>query len=151
MPKPFTEAFVVTRFSNATIRFIHSSCGGDRVDGGSNGPIEIRLNRDVIAYQPTVVTVMLRMNDGGYRAFDTGLFKSYTAGYEHIVKTLKTALPKARITAIQPSPYDDVTRPPLFDGGYNSVLTRYGAFVRELAVREGLLYADDPAGLVFTP
>jgi hypothetical protein len=119
MPKPFTEAFVVTRFSNATIRFIHSSCGGDRVDGGSNGPIEIRLNRDVIAYRPTVVTVMLRMNDGGYRAFDTGLFKIYTA--------------------------------PLFDGGYNSVLTRYGAFVRELAVREGLLYADDPAGLVFTP
>jgi lysophospholipase L1-like esterase len=80
----FTEAFVVTRFPKATVRFIHSGCGGDRVDGGSNGPIDIRLNRDVIAYQPTVVTVMLGMNDGGYRAFDTGLFKSYTAGYKHI-------------------------------------------------------------------
>ena len=144
----FTEAFVVTRFPKASVRFIHSGCGGDRVDGGSNGPIDIRLKRDVIAYQPTAVTVMLGMNDGGYRAFDAGLFKSYTAGYEYIIKTLKTALPTARITTIEPSPYDDVTRPPLFDGGYNGVLTRYGAFVRELAAREGLLSADLNASIV---
>jgi lysophospholipase L1-like esterase len=144
----FTEAFVVTRFPKLNIRFVHSGWSGDKVDGGVGGPIDVRLARDVLAYQPTVITIMLGMNDAGYRLFDPALFKSYSAGYEHIVKALKTAAPKARITAIQPSPYDDVTRAPMFEGGYNSVLTRYGAFVRELASREGLSYADLNASVV---
>jgi lysophospholipase L1-like esterase len=138
----FTEAYVVTRFPKLNIRFVHSGWSGDRVDGGSGGPTDIRLTRDVLAYQPTVVTLMLGMNDGGYRLFDTGLFNTYRAGYEHIVKALKAGAPNVRLTSIQPSPYDDVTRPPQFKGGYNSVLIRYGKFVHELATREGLLCAD---------
>jgi len=138
----FTEAYVVTRFPNLNIRFVHSGWSGDRVDGGAGGPIDTRLTRDVLAYQPTVVTLMLGMNDAGYRLFDDTLFKSYRVGYEHIVKALKTAAPNVRITAIQPSPYDDITRAPLFEGGYNNVLISYGKFVRELARREGLLCAD---------
>ena len=96
----------------------------------------------MIAYCPTVVTIMLGMNDAGYRVFDPALFQNYAVGYEHIVKFLKTAAPKLRITAIQPSPYDDVTRAPQFEGGYNGVLLRFGAFVRELAARKGLTFAD---------
>ncbi|HXA66171.1 MAG TPA: SGNH/GDSL hydrolase family protein [Bryobacteraceae bacterium] len=138
----FTEAYVVTRFPNLNIRFVHSGWSGDRVDGGAGGPIDTRLTRDVLAYQPTVVTLMLGMNDAGYRLFDDTLFKTYRVGYEHIVRALKTAAPKVRLTAIQPSPYDDITRAPLFEGGYNNVLISYGKFVRELARREGLLYAD---------
>jgi lysophospholipase L1-like esterase len=138
----FTEAYVVTRFPKLNVRFVHSGWSGDRVDGGAGGTIDTRLRRDVLVYQPTVVTIMLGMNDAGYRLFDPDLFKSYRAGYEHIVKTLKTALPNVRLTAIQPSPYDDITRPPMFEGGYNNVLVSYGKFVRELATREGLLCAD---------
>src|SRR5271165_850472 len=139
----FTEAYVLTRFPQLNVRFVHSGWSGDSVAGGIGGPIDKRLERDVIAYRPTVVTIMLGMNDAGYRVFDPALFESYRAGYEHIVKSLKTAAPKARITAIQPSPYDDVTRAPLFGGGgYNGVLLRYGAFVRELAARQGLAFAD---------
>src|SRR3984893_10042706 len=129
----FTEAYVVTRFPNLNIRFVHSGWSGNRVDGGVGGPIDTRLTRDVLAYQPTVVTLMLGMNDGGYRLFDTDLFNTYRAGYEHIVKALKTGAPNVRLTSMQPSPYDDVTRPPQFKGGYNSVLIRYGKFVHELA------------------
>ena len=88
------------------------------------------------------VTLLLGMNDAGYRVFDSALFKGYRVGYEHIVKALKTAAPKVRLTSIQPSPYDDVTRPPQFEGGYNEVLISYGKFVRELATRDGLLCAD---------
>jgi lysophospholipase L1-like esterase len=138
----FTEAYVVTRFPKLNVRFVHSGWSGDRVDGGVGGPIDKRLRRDVLVYQATVVTIMLGMNDAGYRLFDPDLFKSYRAGYEHIVKTLKTALPNVRLTAIQPSPYDDITRPPMFEGGYNNVLISYGKFVRELTAREGLLCAD---------
>jgi len=138
----FTEAYVLTRFPKLNIRFIHSGWSGDRVDGGVGGPIDTRLKRDVLVYHPTVVTIMLGMNDAGYRLFDDALFKSYRTGYEHIVKALKVAAPKLRLTAIQPSPYDDVTRPPQFEGGYNNVLISYGKFVCELASREGMLCAD---------
>jgi len=138
----FTEAYVLTRFPKLKVRFIHSGWSGDTVDGGFGGPIDTRLARDVAAYHPTVVTIMLGMNDAGYRPFDPALFKSYSAGYEHILKSLKTAAPNVRITAIQPSPYDDITRPPMFEGGYNAVLLRYGAFVRALATREGSTFAD---------
>src|SRR5713226_1493300 len=70
----FVETYVVTRFPKMNVRFVHSGWGGDRVTGGGGGPIDVRLQRDVIVYKPTVMTMMLGMNDGGYRAFDDGLF-----------------------------------------------------------------------------
>ena len=82
------------------------------------------------------------MNDGRYRAFDEQLFGVYSNGYREIVKRLKDARPGVRITAIQPSPYDDVTREPGFPGGYNAVMLRYGDFVRKLAAAENLTVAD---------
>src|SRR5947208_4918784 len=107
----FVEDYVVTRFPHEKIRFIHSGWGGDRVTGGGGGPIDLRLKRDVFAYKPTVMTVMLGMNDASYRAFDQGIFAQYTNGYEHIVSEMKKNFPHIRMTLIQPSPYDDVTRP----------------------------------------
>src|SRR6266853_2365242 len=58
------EEFVLTRFPQWRVSFTHSGVGGDKVSGGRAGPVELRLERDVFAYQPTVVTVMLEMNDG---------------------------------------------------------------------------------------
>ena len=49
------------------MRFYNAGVGGDTVRGGGAGPIDVRLERDVIALKPTVVTVMLGMNDGGYK------------------------------------------------------------------------------------
>src|SRR5262249_39511167 len=53
----FTEAYVVTRFPRLNVTFIHSGWGGDRVTGGGGGPIDLRLQRDVFAYKPTVMTI----------------------------------------------------------------------------------------------
>jgi hypothetical protein len=102
----------------------------------------VRLQRDLISYKPTVLTIMLGMNDGRYRAYDPDIFEQYTSGFESIVRNVKSALPEVRITAIQPSPYDDVTRPPGFSGGYNAVLVRFSRFLSELASRENLALAD---------
>ena len=137
-----TETFVVTRFPKLRVAFVHSGWGGDRVTGGHGGPIDLRLKRDVIAFKPTVMTIMLGMNDGGDGPWDEALFKTYSDGYEHIIDSVKKALPGIRITVIQPSPYDDVTRAPDFAGGYNAVLIRYGQFVKELADHDGLTSAD---------
>src|SRR6266487_3108193 len=138
----FAETYVVTRFPKLNVSFVHSGWGGDRVTGGGGGPIDLRLRRDVFAYKPTVMTIMLGMNDGSYRAFDEKIFDTYAKGYQHIIDSVKEALPGIRITVIQPSPFDDVTQPPRFEGGYNAVLLRYSQFVKELAEREKLSVAD---------
>src|SRR5512143_3248247 len=71
----FAETFVVTRFPAMPVSFVHSGWGGDRVSGGGGGPIALRLQRDVFAYQPTVMTIMLGMNDGRVRAFAPDIFE----------------------------------------------------------------------------
>ncbi|WPJ94206.1 GDSL-type esterase/lipase family protein [Coraliomargarita algicola] len=129
----FTETFVVTRFPDRVIDFVHSGWGGDRVGGGGGGRIDTRLERDVFAYDPTVMTIMLGMNDGGYRAFEQGIFDTYVNGMSAIVDKVVAQIPDIRMTLIQPSPYDDVTREPKFAGGYNAVLLRFSEAVQEIA------------------
>jgi lysophospholipase L1-like esterase len=144
----FAETFVVTRFPKLDVSFVHSGWGGDRVTGGGGGGVELRLQRDVAAYRPTVVTIMLGMNDGRYRAFDQRIFDGYTRGSTEIVKTLRAAFPNLRITAIRPSPYDEVTREPIAGGGYNPVLIKFGDFLADLARKEKFDVADLNAPLV---
>ncbi len=144
----FTETYAVTRFPDMNVSFVHSGWGGDRVTGGGGGNIDERLRRDVFAYNPTVMTIMLGMNDASYRAFDEKIFTTYSKGYEHIIDSLKKELPGLRLTLIQPSPFDDITRAPNFEGGYNAVLVRYGQFVKELAEREHATVADLNTGVV---
>src|SRR5258708_23848269 len=81
-----TETYVVTRCPKLNVQFIHSGWGGDRVTGGGGGAIDVRLQRDVFAYQPTVMTIMLGMNDRSYPAFDQAIFHQYSKGYQHIVE-----------------------------------------------------------------
>jgi lysophospholipase L1-like esterase len=138
----FVETYVITRFPRMNVVFVHSGIPGDRVTGGAAGPVEVRLQRDVFAYKPTVMTIMLGMNDGAYHAFDQKTFDTYAGGYRKVIETVKRELPDIRITVIQPSPYDDVTRPPTFEGGYNKVLVRYGDFLKDLGQKEQLAVAD---------
>ncbi|WP_406700655.1 SGNH/GDSL hydrolase family protein [Singulisphaera sp. Ch08] len=138
----FVETYVVTRFPAMNVSFVHSGWGGDRVTGGGGGPIDLRLKRDVLAYRPTVLTIMLGMNDGSYRPFDEKIFQTYANGMERIVEKVKAELPEVKITLIRPSPFDDVTRPPVFEKGYNAVLVRYGDFLKELAEKEHAKLAD---------
>jgi lysophospholipase L1-like esterase len=144
----FTEAYVLTRFPQLHIRFIHSGISGDRVSGGYGGTIDERLQRDVVAYHPTVVTIMLGMNDGEYGPYNAEVFNKYASGYRHIIEKLKEEMPGTRITVLEPSAYDDVTREPQFAGGYNQVLIQLGQFVREMAKSGHLLDADLNAPVV---
>ena len=138
----FVETFVLTRYPQLHVRFVNAGWGGENAPGGNGGSADVRLTRDVIPYKPTVMTVMLGMNDGGYVALNDERFNRYTAGMEHILAVTKEAFPGLRVTLIEPSPYDDVTVPPLFPGGYNSVLVRYGQYVSDLAARNHMLLAD---------
>ena len=147
----FVESYVMTRFLDLNVRFINAGWAGDWVVGGGGGKVDERLARDVVANNPTVATFMLGMNDGAYQDFDPAFFDVYTRGYQHLLQTLRRSLPNLRITLLEPSPFDDVTRPPqyaLHDGGYNKVILRYGQFVRELARQQHLDVIDMNAPLV---
>jgi len=95
-----------------------------------------------------VMTVMLGMNDGGYRAYDLKLFETFSEGYQHIVKKVTEEIPGIRLTLIQPSPYDDYTRPPTFEGGYNKTLDQYSSFIQNLADHNRYLDANLNAPVV---
>lgn len=138
----FVEQYVLTRFPEREIRFHYAGVGGDRVSGGSAGNIDLRLERDLLYWKPTVVTIMLGMNDGGYQPFNEALFRTYEKGYRHILERLKSELPGVRITLIRTSPFDDITQPPQFEGGYDQVLTRYGELVAQLGEEFGALVVD---------
>jgi lysophospholipase L1-like esterase len=138
----FAETFVVTRFPDRVVDFVHSGWGGDRVGGGGGGNIDTRMERDVLPYKPTVMTIMLGMNDASYRAFDQEIFDKYVKGMNYIVDRVEAELPDIRLTMIQPSPYDDVTREPKFPGGYNAVLVRYSEAVQQIAEAKQRNLAD---------
>jgi lysophospholipase L1-like esterase len=142
------ENFILTRHPDRKVAFFHSGVGGDKVSGGKYGPIDLRLQRDVFEYKPTVVTIMLGMNDGFYRAFDPDIFESYKQGYIYLVGAIQKQLPGARITLIKPSPFDDVTRPETMAGGYNKVLQRFGAFIGGLVLETHTNIADLNAPVV---
>ncbi len=137
-----TETYLVTRYPNLNLSFTHSGWGGDRVTGGGGGPIDERLNRDVLAYKPTVMSIMLGMNDGSYRAETEETDRVYFNGMRHIVDTVKAADPAVRITLIEPSPYDDVTRPPTFPGGYNEVMLSFSKWLANYGAQNGMELSD---------
>ena len=129
----YVEEYVLTRFPQWKVTFHNAGVGGDKVSGGSAGPIDLRLERDLLSTRPNVVTIMLGMNDGYYRPSQPGIVSSYVDGYRHIVDTIQTKLPQCRITLIQPSPFDDITREPEFPGGYNAALLVFSNAIGQLA------------------
>jgi len=136
------ETYVVTRYPGLDATFVHSGWGGDRVSGGGGGQIDLRLKRDVFAYNPTVMTIMLGMNDGNYSPETDAVDRAFFDGFKHIVESVRSTLPDIRITAIQPSPYDDATRAPNFTAGYNDVMVSFGKWITGYAKQANLNVAD---------
>ena len=138
----WVELYTVTRFPHMRVHFFGAGVGGDRVTGGGGGPIDIRLERDVFAERPTVVTIMLGMNDGSYRAPTPEIEATYTKGYEHILDSIHDHAPGARVTLLGPSPYDDVTAPPGFPGGYNASIVRLAEIDQQLAQKHDARFVN---------
>jgi len=123
------EAYARSRYPSWDLRFYNAGVGGDTTKGGSAGAAVVRLDRDVISLKPTVVTIMLGMNDGGYRRLDPETLAGFTERLRAIVEKLKAELPSVRLYLIRTSPFDDISRPPDFDPGYDTVLRQLGEAV----------------------
>jgi lysophospholipase L1-like esterase len=120
------EAYARSRYPSWDLHFYNAGVGGDTTMGGSAGTAAVRLERDVISLKPTVVTIMLGMNDGGYRKLEPETLAGFTERLRAMVAKLKAELPAVRVYLIRTSPFDDISRPPDFEPGYDQVLRQLG-------------------------
>lgn len=146
----WVELYTITRFPHMRVTFYDAGVGGDRVTGGWAGSIDQRLDRDLFPLKPSVISIMLGMNDGSYRSTTPEIDKTYLDGYEHILDSIHEHDPRARVTVLGPSPYDDVTDAPFFPGGYNSVMQHFADVDKELAQRHGATFINLNPSMVST-
>ena len=137
----FMEDFALTRYPAMHVSFVNAGVPGDTVYGGYTGDVPTRLRRDMFPHQPTVVTIMLGMNDGYYMAFNRKYFDIYKDGYRKLLDAIQAGLPAAKITLITPTPYDEVTHGTEF-AHYNEVVSHHSDFVKELAASSHLGFSD---------
>jgi lysophospholipase L1-like esterase len=137
----FVEDIFFTRYPGLHIQFFNAGVPGDTVYGGYTGDEPTRLKRDLFPLHPTVITVMLGMNDGYYMPFNPKYLDIYKKGYNELLVSLKSNEPSARVTLIAPTPYDEVTHGTEIEH-YNEVVSRHAAFVKDLAASSHLGFSD---------
>jgi lysophospholipase L1-like esterase len=137
----FVEDAVLTRYPGLRVQFRNAGVPGDTVYGGYTGDVPKRLARDLFPLQPTVVTVMLGMNDGYYMPFNEKYLEIFKEGYRKLDAALAAGAPAARFTLISPTPYDEVTHGTEF-AHYNEVISRHAEFVKELAASSHMEFSD---------
>ena len=141
----YVEDFFYTRYPERKIRFHNSGIGGDRAFDALQ-----RFDRDIAAYKPKYVTVLLGMNDGSYTDFNQDIFNTY----ERDMTELLDKLQQIETTAIvmTPTMFDHVNltkrmEDPNYSGRprspyYNAVLAFYGTWLREMAFQRGLGFVN---------
>lgn len=123
------EDFVLTRYPEMHIQFVNAGVPGDTVRGGYAGTMPERVRRDVQPFQPTMIAVMLGMNDGGWGYGPPTLDADFQKGFRAVLDELRKAAPRADITLISPTPYDEITHGTEFPG-YSHVID---AFAEDVA------------------
>ena len=114
------------------------------------GAPDERVKRDVAPCRPTVVSIMLGMNDGCYYPYDQKTCSTVKEWYGKLLGLIRGAAPQARLALIQTSPWDDVAHeheswdPKNWHPwkGYNDVLVAYGKVVRDEAAKDGATFVD---------
>lgn len=142
-----TEEFLLTRYPTLHVQFVNAGVPGDRVNGGYAGTMTERVQRDVAPLHPTMITVMLGMNDGGWGQGSPEIDTAFRKGYRSLLETLHEAAPSAEITLISPTPYDEITHGTEFPG-YSRVVNHLAVDVSEIGAKliasgdKGITVAD---------
>lgn len=105
--------YYMTRFPDMQLTFLNCGVGGDTADS-----MEYRFMKDVLAKNPTYITLTFGMNDTGYwniynhedsqRLSDAQVASSLSS-FAKIEQYLKDYDPDARIAMIGGSPYDETS------------------------------------------
>jgi lysophospholipase L1-like esterase len=143
----YLEHYCTTHYPDRRITFINTGWGGDKVTGNDCQPCAgvgglARIKRDLLDYQPTVVTLLFGMNDGQYVDFDPAILKVYQDGLRAIIEEIKSKT-HARIYVMTPTVYDGTRHTPWSKTDkYNDVLDRYSDAAKQIAAAAGLPVID---------
>jgi lysophospholipase L1-like esterase len=133
----YIEDYFYARYPRLRLNFHNAGVSGD-----TTADALARFDRDVAAYHPKYVTVLLGMNDGASKQFEPALFDTYRTDMRRLIGKIKAI--GAKPILITPTLYDArmAVKSGKNDsrgrgGYYNGVLALYGAWLRELAGDEG--------------
>jgi len=103
-----------------------------------------RLNTDVLPFQPTVVTTCYGMNDGHYGPLDTVTADTYRKAQTAIVEALKKAGVRGIVLGSSKCVDSYAYHGHNVEGAvvYNKTLGAMADIDREIATKEGVVYAD---------
>ena len=138
----YVEDYFYTRFPKMRLR-IHNA----GVSGSVAWEALERFEPDVAAYKPKYVTVLLGMNDGNHEPFNQTIFATYRRDMTTIFEKIKQigAIPILMTPTMFDARMRHKWRPnadPDSTELYNAVLAYYGAWLRELAMEQGLGFVD---------
>ncbi|MFA6549429.1 MAG: SGNH/GDSL hydrolase family protein [Candidatus Margulisiibacteriota bacterium] len=132
----YVETYLATRFPGLNLSFLNAGWGGNSAPEGA-----ARLDRDVLALKPNVVTICFGMNDGYYCEMRDEILKFFSDAMNEIVKRLKAA--KVRVVLLTPGMVDHSRKKELAEINYSGRNLRILAdFVLSLAKREHLPVYD---------
>ena len=134
----YVEDFIYTRYPTLRIKMHNAGVGGAKAWDALE-----RFERDVAAYNPKYVTVLLGMNDGRYQAFDQEIWQTYHDDMTELVDRLVDI--DATPILMTPTMYDSraaLARKRNPAEHYNSVLAYYGTWLREVAMTRGHGFVD---------
>jgi lysophospholipase L1-like esterase len=134
----YVEDFLYTRFPKLRIKTHNAGVGGAQAWDALE-----RFDRDVAAYKPKFVTVLLGMNDGRYQSYNEEIWKTYHDDMTTLVDRLVEI--DATPILMTPTMYDSraaLARKRMPAENYNSVLAYYGTWLREVATKQGYGFVD---------
>ncbi len=118
------------RYPDIPVTFFNAGWDNDAASSGL-----ARVERDVLALHPTVVTLYYGMNDGRYTGVDSAFTRLYHDGMEGLIKTLQAH--GVRVIVFTPGCSDPDNWPRLAECKYNSTLEGLAKVALELAAQYG--------------
>lgn len=138
----YVEDFFYTRYPKMRLKFHNAGVGGAKAWDAL-----ARFDRDVAAYHPKYVTVLLGMNDGRYQPFNDEIFLTYYEDMQELISKIEGI--GATPILMTPTMFDSRAarmgtrkRDPAAVELYNSVLAYYGTWLREVAAESGFGFVD---------
>ncbi|QDT99850.1 SGNH/GDSL hydrolase family protein [Gimesia aquarii] len=138
----YVEDFFYTRYPQMRLKFHNAGVGGAKAWDAL-----ARFDRDVAAYKPKYVTILLGMNDGQYQPFNEAIFQTYYKDMKELITKIESI--GARPILMTPTMFDARAarlgkrkRNPASVELYNSVLAYYGTWLREVAAESGFGFVD---------
>jgi lysophospholipase L1-like esterase len=130
----FIELYLTACLPDLELQCIQLGWGGETAPG-----FAARMNNDLLPWKPDVVTTCYGMNDGGYRAYEEGIGKRYSAAMTDIVSRIK----KTGASVVVGGP--GVVDSKYFKGdqkAYNDNLKHLSEEAKKVADAEGFPHAD---------